>query len=298
MQRARGYKKMNSFSSQYLQTCLATTALLTLLISFTTEAQSDNERYNFPGGIAQLLLEKHSDYLPEVKFGTSEPVIIDEKKHWRIIIGLGLDTLPGEYLVYVKRTKEDSPAKHEKFRVRQKTYPLAESNTTPNARTYQKDSNFSDIEYNNTQQPNLPLQFPAQGQWNESFGQNNYNNKKQELLTQNGVFIKVDTKISVTSPENAIISKITTDTNGISRVYLDHGRGLYSIIDGITDLSVETGNGVVRGAVIGIASEASSSEKKTTRSYSKQATRYLTWQCIINNVYVNPIILTQLSTKT
>ena len=260
-----------------------------LLINYcliTPKAYSEEKTsFSYPGGIAELILEKQSDLLPEVKFGINEPVIIDEGRYWRILIGLSLDTLPGEYIVYVKRSVEDASVIYEKIQVSQKNYALSKLNNNLRHihRTHKK---VSDIDYQNTQQPNLPFVYPTQGEWNTSFGELNFDKKKQTLKGQNTVYINITNKTYIVSPQNAIVSKIETNKRGVSTLFLDHGRGLYSVISGLKDITVNIGNGVVAGAVIG-----SSYPSKETPTFRKN---FISWQSIMNGVYINPIILTQL----
>jgi len=270
-----------------MKLCLSIFSLLlalTCMISTKVLAQ-ETLSFNYPGGVAELKLDKQSDLLPEIKFGISEPVIIDQGDSWRILIGLSLDTLPGEYLVYIKRSIEDATATHEKIQVSQKNYVLSKEEKKPK-HIHQTHKTVSQIEYQNTQQPSFPLSFPAQGNWNTSFGELYFNKRKKTLQSQNTVWLNVESKLNITSPQNAIVSNIETDKHGLSTVFLDHGRGLYSIISGLNDITVEIGNGVVAGAVIG--------NTTLPKESSKQRKTPLSWQCMMNGVYINPIILTQL----
>jgi len=277
-------KQLYSTLTPLLRSLYFTTLVMTTTKAFAEE-ELNQQTFSYPGGVAELTLEKQSDLLPEVKFGINEPVIIDQGDYWRILIGLSLDTLPGEYLVYIKRSVEDSSATHEKIQVRQKNYTLLEQNKKLK-HTHQTHKSISEIEYQNTQQPSLPLSYPAEGNWNTSFGELSFNNKKQTLQSQNTVWLNVKNKLNIISPQNAIVSKIETNKDGISTLFLDHGRGLYSVISGLNDITVKIGNGVVAGAVIG---NVSPSQKGQSLKKS-----YLSWQSIMNGEYINPIILTQL----
>lgn len=259
-----------------------------LLISNTVMAdqtqQSRITQTNFPGGIAEIRLEKLSDELPEIKFGIREPVLIEHKRYWRILIGIDLDTLPGEYLVYLKRSIEDSRSEHLTFTVEQRSYPLHSDKNQSIKLAHKTFKSLTDIDFTNTQQPNLPLRLPAAGQWTDTFGHIVINDKSNKAASQNLVSLTTTELLTVNAPQNAIVTKIETNKNGLSTIFLDHGRGLYSVLDGVTDLSVETGNGVVAGAVLG----------KLPSQVDGNAIKRLTWQCIINGAYVNPLILTQL----
>jgi len=238
--------------------------------------------YSFPGGIAELILDKQTDTLPDIKFGIEEPVIIEYDEHWRVLIGI---PLPGEYLVYIKRAIKDLPALHQKIFVRQKNYALTQTQTTKLTTALQH-KKLSELQFQNTQQPSLPLQKPVETNWNESFGQLSLDAKNKHLIQQNLVYLDQNQTIDIHAPQNAIISNIKTDRNGKSTVYLDHGRGLYSVITGLHETTVKIGKGVLSGAVIGKVSPVSNT--------SNNAIQRITWQCIMNGAFVNPIILTKL----
>jgi len=129
---------------------------------------------------------------------------------------------------------------------------------------------------------------PVSGNWNTNFGSIFHHSKKDKLISQNQIFLEVDNIISIKAPENALISNIKTNQDGSKTVFLDHGRGLFSIIGGLTEINVEIGNGVLSGAVIGKVTPDANFKNATVKN------RLLTWQCIVNNTYVNPFIFTKI----
>ena len=265
--------------------------IASFIIGLTTtlaQEQVDND-FNHAGGIAEILINKKSTDLPDIKFGIHQPTIIDEKSHWRVLIGLDLETIPGEYLIYLKRKVNDATSEHIKFFIEQKKQTI-ETIDKKLARDVKKThSDLSLLDFENTQQPNLPLKLPVSGDWNLNFGTIYYHSKKKTSEIQNLIALEIENIVSIRSPENAIISNIiSNDADGSSTVFLDHGRGLFSIIDGITDLNVEIGNGVLSGAVIGKVTPITDSRKESVIA------KRLTWQCVLNGTYVNPIFLTQL----
>ncbi|MEM7357847.1 MAG: M23 family metallopeptidase [Pseudomonadota bacterium] len=249
---------------------------------------------SYPGGIVQLSLEKISDTLPLVRFGIREPVIIEKTQAWQVLIGLDLDLLPGEYVIYVKQPDSELPGYSIKFDVTQKNYPVASTPTVPAPQIPRRieHSRFSDLDFSNTGQPTLPLRPPIPEDWEDSFGRVETGDidatSETQNVSQNFIYYLGDKPSVVIAPQNAIVSRIqraeppATSTT----IFLDHGRGLYSIITGLADLSVDTGNGVVAGAVIG----------KTVNDIGGQAIP-LAWQTTINGAYINPLILQQLKLK-
>jgi hypothetical protein len=258
----------------------------------STERFNSTGSYSFPGGIAQLRLPKLSSSLPMVKFGIAEPPIIESENHWRILIGLDLAILPGEYLVYVKHNDVDLAATSLKFDVVQKTYPVTNIDDLRSA-VHARDLNhdkFSEIDFENSEQPHLPLKRPIDGTWVDVFGSvassNNPLSKSSETRVQNYVYFSSTELKIVTAPQNAMVSRIIQgpQPEALATVFLDHGRGVYSILSGVADLSVEVGNGIVAGAVIGKLPSSLNTDQPST----------LFWQSVVNGVYVNPLILAEL----
>lgn len=251
---------------------------------------------NFPGGVAMFDIEKLSDDLPDVKYGLAEPAILDQVTYWTIIIGIGLDTLPGEYVAYIKHGGKNVSGLHKKIIVRQHNPPYfqAKPKQVSEFESLKVDhKSLSSIDFNNTQQPNFPLQRPLSGEWSDYFGHNISLNLKKGLITPNAVSLTTTQLASIVSPQNAIVTKIETIDGDLNRVFLDHGRGVYSIISGITDLTVEVSNGIVAGAVIGKLP----SNNRTNRKDSVIKANRLVWQTVMNGEFVNPLLLTNLTTK-
>ena len=259
---------------------LSVKGLLSVCLLVIFACQNVHAQFNYPGGLIELLIDKKSKELPQVRYGTREPIIIEYPNRWQILVGLSLETLPGDYLVYIKRATEDSRAFSLTFKVDQKNYPVLSVNRTKKD-VYIKHEKLSDLDYRNTGQPALPLRYPIQGEWSKSFG-HVLNTNDDEVVQQNLISIRITQIGTVVAPHNAIVSRIETNEFDVSSIFLDHGRGLYSIINGITDLSVETGNGVVAGAVLGKS------------PYYEGRASYVSWQCVMNGVYINPVILAEL----
>lgn len=271
-------------------TLLAIVALLSAFTSYLN-AQTKETDTHYPGGVIQFSVEKQSEDLPEVKYGLAELAIIDRGKDWQVIMGIGLDTLPGEYVVYIKHGIKGQPGQYQKVRIRHHNYPYIEAK--PNSSKlydglFLKHKSFSSIDFSNTQQPSLPLRLPLDGEWGNYFGYNIKISSKKPLETPNAISLITTELASVRSPQSAIVSKIEAMDDGLKRVFLDHGRGVYSIISGLSDLTIEVSNGIVAGAVIGKLPSNNSDSKKANNN------KKLIWQTVMNGEYVNPLLMTEL----
>jgi len=231
---------------------------------------------NYPGGIISLSFDKQSPDLPIVKYGLAEPVLIEQKDRWQIIVGISLTTLPGDYLVFVDPQNDDSPFTLH-FNILPRSFAELPSSSLPVSITHKR---FSNLDYQNTQQPTLPLDYPVSGKWHNVFGHIDTSNP-EKTLQRNYISLSTTQLITVQAPQNAIVSQLTQNDDGTSTVFLDHGRGLYSILTGLSDLSIEEGNGINRGAVIG----------RLAANESNRLPSKLIWQCVLNGVYIDPELL-------
>lgn len=245
--------------------------------------------YSYPGGIAQIEVDKQSQELPEAKFGLSDGLILESKDAWRILIGLDLNILPGEYVVYFKHAVKGTSGEHLGINVKQKNYDLVGADMVQSTTMDQavhlevsKQTVFSSIDFSNSGAPSLPLALPLECNWDNKFGQQILARDNTKVLRNNAVSCSINGQENVVAPQNAIVSHIEIDENQIATMVLDHGRGLYSILTGLTDLSLELGNGVVKGAVIGRLAMNEQNQSK------------LIWQTILTGVAVDPSILTRL----
>ena len=107
------------------------------------------------------------------------------------------------------------PAKHEKIVITQKNYDFLDSNQANNNNTFLERKSLSELEFKNTQQPTLPLLKPIKLQWNDSFGQLSFSERKKQLVQQNLVYFETQDTLEITAPQNAIISKIERANDGV-----------------------------------------------------------------------------------
>ena len=247
-------------------------------------------QHAYPGGVVELLIPKTSEVLPTVMYGLAEPAIINHDQQWQVLIGISLRTLPGEYVVYVKDNDSESAAFSLPFNVQHRIKSIIELREAASFHNSEF-KKLSELSFSNTEQPKLPLRLPVAGQWADRFGfleiDTNSNSKSSSQQFQDYVSLSTTELSTVSAPSNAIVSRIVFEPSSsrssepLATVFLDHGRGVYSIISGITDLNVEIGNGVVAGAVIG----------KLPPSDQTPSTVY--WRCSMNGTIINPLILTQ-----
>lgn len=305
------------------------TALLTITASasglFLSEAVtanfriSTNTELSFPGGIIQLRWPKFSPQLPIVKFGLHDTTVLDDDDHWRCLIGISLKTLPGEYIAYIRHPDSGLPALSHPFLVRQKQYKFNDKPTpiTPNNQPWHI-KNLNELDFVNSVPPRLPMNFPTDGNWSDDFGAVVTYTTPTESTTSNALnrknYLSLNTESTpmklVLAPQNGIVcqlqnnSRLSADKQSRKMMVIDHGRGIYSAIDGLHQTTINVGDGILQGAVIGRIPSRTNTQVSATTSDSGIASPFtpptlssglLHWQCIMNGAAIDPRILTELN---
>jgi hypothetical protein len=259
----------------------------------------------YPGGVVELKWAKVSAELPLVKYGLEEPAITETQGFWRVLIGLSLDTLPGDYVLYIKEPESELPGTSVTFSVEQKRYPVTVSEG-PLPQFKSLPDPLSVLDYLNSVPPKLPFRPPVDESWEGNFGRvftGRQANGSSRSVTQDFCSFNTNEIKMVIAPQNGIICRIDQDSeNSPARLVIDHGRGVYSVLDGVYDLSIELGNGIVGGAALGRLKpqndlagreETDLVDTLTRRPTVTPSPGTLNWYCLLNSAVVDPMILTR-----
>lgn len=266
----------------------AALSLLFAVLILTSFASFAKEDYQHPGGLYLLSLDKRSPIPPAVRFGIKEVAVLEYENEWMAIIGIPLKQLPGEYLVYYRQSGTDEVANFIKFDVQaQKTLYLdsLDIKLPPEVR------NISDLDFENSTPPKVPLGLPLESSWKDDFGVSS-SDAGDKITVVNFLYTRAQERSLVRAPQSGFISKIATAQDGTESIVIDHGQGLFSLIHGLTDLTVEVGNGVANRAVIGKVAIPVQSELASATDEARLSR--ISWQVQLNGVFVNPVYLTKL----
>lgn len=241
-----------------------------------------------PGGILDLKIPKKSAAQPLVRYGLQEVLTLETKNQWRVLAGIPLDTLPGDYLISIEPVSEEDDDYHLVFSVQQRQYN--NNDEGENQTTYAKPktilSNLTTLGFDHSEIPEFPFEYPTSDEWNGDFGK-----QFQNLALKNTGTSAQQTFISQTmsgitavhTPQKGIISNQWKSDNDMHYIAISHGRGVYSVLAGLDEVIVNIGDGLHKGALIG----------KITPSVGKTNNR-LHWYAVMNNTFINPTIVTKL----
>ncbi len=286
--------KVSAVMSLFKNNTVASLTISLLVMQFSAKVFA---QFSYPGGVAEILLPKTTPQPPLVRYGLKEPAVIETERNWRVLVGIALDQLPGDYVVYSRQTDTDEAAVFTEFQVEHKQYvaiPLTSKDllTLDSVPLLQ---DYSELDFHNTQPPRLPMQLPIDGDWNKNFGRIAYSDRisdggNTEERLQNHSFIVSSPLTLIRAPQAGIVSKLITTEAGLSTLVIDHGSGVQSVLHGLSDITVELGNGVTAGAVLAKVPRLDNDQTKNTSTLS----HIVYWQVRMNGVFVDPLLMTKL----
>ena len=270
--------------------------LMFLIVSWVPAIwANDDQKFNYPGGVVILTVDKRSSEIPYVRYGTQEPVIIDQGVSWKLVIGIGLNQLPGEYLVYFRHADKDQTVNFLRFDVEHKPYLSVEPKhdielNLPKAKT------LSDLDFKNTAPLVLPLGPPADTAWDTGFGHYFAPEKNEQSVRQRFSYARVEPNSPIKAPQTGIVSKIMTQRRGLSSLVIDHGSGAFSLIHGFGEIIPAIGYGVTQGEVIGFSPTNDGNTIRSKKDTDNLAEIY--WQFQLNGELVDPLVLQQIDLQS
>ena len=228
------------------------------------------------GGVFTATISKpaKADFL--VTLGQTRAVLIKQKNTYKIMAGVDINTLFGEYLVSIQTPKaqlERIPFFVESSKA--EFIENYENRHLPATKDITKKLLWSNRE------PQLPLIYPATGDWQEFFGA--YYQAKNSLAHQNDLkrveYLKLDITqpIDIMAPSKGVCFRVEFDEGYGYRVLLDHGMGLFSEISGLDNLLIEEQDVVEQGTMI---SSFKPNNLKTAKT--------VYWRVFMTNALVNP----------
>ncbi len=237
-----------------------------------------------PGGVAVVDLGPNGGEAPSVRWGEQPVAVVDEHGRWFALLGIPLDTLPGELdlAVSVGATTTTRPVV-----VRIKNYPeqrltignrrQVEPDPEDLARIAQEKERSDAIKRRfSPSPPATDFSLPASGRLSSRFGLRRIFNGKPR-----NPHAGLDVAAKAGSPVRAPADGVVVDTgeyffNG-NTVFIDHGQGLISACMHLSRIDVRPGQTVRKGAVLGAVGAT-----------GRATGPHLHWTVILNDTPVDP----------
>ena len=256
-----------------------------------------------PGGIAVIPLVSHpaidSDArttvtprepsaAPITRYNGQRVLVTSGSQGWLAIVGIPLDTPPGEQTLQVQPAS--GPPHNITFMVRGKEYAVQRLTIKDQRKVEPGPEDLKRIEREARQinaalthwseQPQVPLDFlkPAAGEYSSPFGLRRFFNG-QPRNPHSGLDIAAPKGAPVYAPTDATVINVGDYFFNGNTVFLDHGQGLVTMYCHLDNITVQPGTRIARGTVIGHVG-------MTGRSTGP----HLHWGVSLNNARINPAL--------
>jgi len=238
------------------------------------------------GDVVTFTLSKPTKKNFSVYLGQTQVICIEQQNSLRIVAGVDINTLFGNYLLSARTKKEQ--ILQIPFQVKPFSPQYLDSPPDMNGvELASSDEVIKSLLWSN-REPKLPLTFPANGNWSDDFGAY-FSPGSDETKIQNNRLQKVDnirlaisTPTVIRSPGKAVIFAVYFDEQTGYRVLLDHGMGLFSEISGLPNISVEEQEIVTQGTLI---ANVTASDFVKNKIPQKQT---VLWRVFLTKALVNP----------
>lgn len=257
-------------------------ALLAALL--TTPACALPTHAPVPGGVAVIDLGPAEHPPPSARRDQQALAVVREQGRWHALLGIPLDTLPGEIEITVN---VGASARNIVVPVRPKNYPEQRLTIKDQRKVEPNPDDLARIEREqkiteavkkrfSEREPDTALALPATGPLSSRFGLRRFFNG----LPRNphaGLDVAAGTGTPVRAPADGVVANTGDYFFNGNTIFIDHGQGLISAYMHLSQINVRAGQAVKKGEHIG----AIGATGRVTGAH-------LHWAVILNNTPVDP----------
>lgn len=240
-----------------------------------------------PGGVVTFKLPGTSEQRPTVTYDGAPVMVLRDGAVWLAVVGISLDTEPGERGIEVQQPGEQ-PRKisfkvlPKQYRTQQLKVPPGQVNLSPEdearVKTEQEKTRAAMAIFSPDAPATLRLQPPVPGPRSSSFGLRRVFNGESRR-PHSGMDIAAPTGTPIKAPlAGKIVDTGEYFFNG-GNVMIDHGQGLVTMYCHLSKIRVEVGQVVKLGEVIG-----------DVGATGRVTGPHLHWGVILNRTSVDPAL--------
>ena len=266
---------------------------LLLALAAATPAFALPQHSPVPGGIALINLGPANQPAPTARWGEQPLAVIEDKGHWFALLGIPLDTLPGEMEISIFSGSTLGPAFNsvvaasKNIAIRPKNYPEQRLTIKDKRKVEPNPEDLARIEREQAITVAIKRQFsapapvtnfalPASGPLSSRFGLRRIFNG----LPRNphaGLDVAVGTGTLVKAPADGVIANTGEYFFNGNTIFIDHGQGLITAYMHLSRTDVRAGQSVKKGETIGAVGAT-----------GRVTGPHLHWAVILNNTPVDP----------
>jgi murein DD-endopeptidase MepM/ murein hydrolase activator NlpD len=212
-----------------------------------------------PGGVINVTIAGVADEQPVVKYGDMPVMVLKQPTGWVAVIGLNLDTAPGEIAVDVQQPGKDPrsiPIKvaPKAYRTQQLKVPPSQVNLAPEdeARVAKEQEKMraAMTAFTPDAPVTLRLAQPVPGPRSSSFGLRRMFNGESRR-PHSGMDIAAPTGTPIKAPLAGKVVDVGSYFFNGNNVIIDHGQGLMTMYCHLSKIRVEVGQVMKKGEVLG-----------------------------------------------
>ena len=237
-----------------------------------------------PGGVAVVDIGPATQTAPTARWGEQPLAVVSEKGRWFALLGIPLDTLPGEMEIAVFGM---STVAVKRVPIQIKNYPeqrltikdkrKVEPNPDDLARIEREKQTTEAVKRQfSPATPDTDFMLPSAGPLSSCFGLRRIFNG----LPRNphaGLDVAVGTGAPVKAPADGVVANTGDYFFNGNTVFIDHGQGLISAYMHLSRIDVRYGAPVKKGEIIGAVGAT-----------GRVTGPHLHWAVILNNTPVDP----------
>mgnify|MGYP000968385302 CR=1 FL=1 len=267
------------------QTLRLTRLFGTLVLALSSTAGSALPQHNpVPGGVAVVELAVDGTAPPTARWGEQPLAVVRENGRWFALLGIPLDTLPGELEIGVF---SGSTATVRSVPIRVKNYPEQrltirdQRKVEPNAEDLARIEREKEVTAAVKRRfsgaaPATDFALPASGPLSSRFGLRRVFNG-QPRNPHAGLDVAVGAGAPVRAPAAGVVANTGDYFFNGNTVFIDHGQGLITAYMHLSRIDVRSGQPVRKGEILGAAG-----------STGRVTGPHLHWAVFLNNTPVDP----------
>jgi murein DD-endopeptidase MepM/ murein hydrolase activator NlpD len=240
-----------------------------------------------PGGVVSLGIPGAAAQRPAVTYGGKPVLVVRQADGWQAIVGISLDTAPGEYHVDVQQP--GAPARQLTFRISPQQYRVQQLKVAPGqvnlspedeARVNGEQEKVRIVLSAFTAQPpsTLRLEQPVPGPRSSSFGLRRVFNGESRK-PHSGMDIAAPVGTPIKAPLAGRVVDVGNYFFNGNDVIVDHGQGLMTMYCHLSKIRVEVGQELKAGQVLG-----------DVGATGRVTGPHLHWGVILNGSSVDPAL--------
>ncbi len=233
------------------------TCLLFLTLSLTANAFPKNSLK--PGGVAVLSITPSQKPKPLVHYKTKPVALVKGQQNWLAVIGISLNAKPGQHKIHITESSGKKSVKY--FRVKPHHYKTQYLTIKNKNKVNPNNKSMKRIEREFLMKKKLKATFsnsppklnfirPTTGRDSGRYGLRRILNK-QKRNPHSGMDIAAPQGRPVKATESGTVIWVGNLFFSGNTIYIDHGNGVLSLYAHLSKITVNKGQQVKRGDIIG-----------------------------------------------